>query len=346
MEYVLDQLFNGVPFMIHMLVLILGWLLMEYLLWKVSRPRRAKGWMLVREALRRALLLALVAEFMYLLYGYYLFTDCHQRFRGVSDILFLLALLSLGTCTLALVGAHLRQRLVPKFDEFLQLVTENRERGDEHVLVLHVGRDCLHSFYQQQLEEVETGSMEVDQVPSSLKFIRFTGIQSFLAVLVVAYFGIFSQRLTVFFCVSQLMNVAYLCSFYVRRRPRVQRWFKQRDIKGKMAKLPQQDTVVLFHNTRAPGEGVQADDCDPRFRSGAFFEDQRQSVFLPHVSTQESLIENVFATTRIVEIASTWQLRFSVHDMPVPLSFPLEPRDVPRAERWLENHEIFHFENE
>ena len=94
------------------------------------------------------------------------------------------------------------------------------------------------------------------------------------------------------------------------------------------------------------GEGVQADDCDPRFRSGAFFEDQRQSVFLPHVSTQESLIENVFATTRIVEIASTWQLRFSVHNIPVPVSFPLEPRDVPRAERWLENHEIFHFENE
>lgn len=38
--------------------------------------------MLVREALRRALLSALVAELMYLLYGYYLFTDCHQRFRG------------------------------------------------------------------------------------------------------------------------------------------------------------------------------------------------------------------------------------------------------------------------
>lgn len=92
------------------------------------------------------------------------------------------------------------------------------------------------------------------------------------------------------------------------------------------------------------GEGVQAD--DPRFMSGAFFQDQRQSVFLPHVSTQESPIENVFATTRIVEKAGTWQLRFSVHWLPVPLSFPLEPRDVPRAEEWLENHEIFHFENE
>ena len=188
-------------------------------------------------------------------------------FRGVSDILLLLALLSLGTCTLALVGAHLRQRLVPKFDEFLQLVTENRERGDEHVLVLHVGRDCLHSFYQQQLEEVETGSMEVDQA-SSLKFIRFTGIQSFLAVLVIAYFGIFSQRLTVFFCVSQLMNVAYMCSAYVLRQPRMQRWFKQRDIKAKMAKLPQQDTVVLFHNTRAPGQNLNSCFAEAQFLGG------------------------------------------------------------------------------
>jgi len=345
MEYVLDQLFNRVTNMIHILVLIIwcsatGWLWMkkDFAIFAY----RAKGWMLVREALRRALLSALVAELMYLLYGYYLFTDCHQRFRGVSDILLLLGLLSLAFCILALVAVYVRQRVVPKFDEFLQLVTENRERGDEHVLVLHVGRDCLHSFYQQQLEEVETGPMEVDQT-SLLKFITNIGIQILVPALVLA-FGMLSQRLSRLFCVTQLMYVAHICSQYVLMRPRVQRWFKQRLIKSKMAKLPQQDTVVLFHNTRAPGEGVQAD--DPRFMSGAFFQDQRQSVFLPHVSTQESPIENVFATTRIVEKAGTWQLRFSVHWLPVPLSFPLEPRDVPRAEVWLENHEIFHFENE
>lgn len=175
-------------------------------------------------------------------------------FRGVSDILLLLGLLSLAFCILALVAVYVRQRVVPKFDEFLQLVTENRERGDEHVLVLHVGRDCLHSFYQQQLEEVETGPMEVDQT-SLLKFITNIGIQILVPALVLA-FGMLSQRLSRLFCVTQLMYVAHICSQYVLMRPRVQRWFKQRLIKSKMAKLPQQDTVVLFHNTRAPGQNV------------------------------------------------------------------------------------------
>lgn len=192
----------------------------------------------------------LTALLMFVLFGIYLFTDCRQKFRGVSDIFLALSFVVLFYFGIFLIYAVVDHFSVPKLDRLLSIMAEAGNRNDEDsLLLLEVGEDCLRRFWEQQLRENLLVSMSVRRTCPGLTYCIYV----ILLPMPILLFYFYNIRASVFLTLMWCQLGFYLVRYCMLQNPRVQRWLHQRQVKAQLANLPQRQTVVLFHNNRSQG---------------------------------------------------------------------------------------------
>ena len=192
----------------------------------------------------------LAVLFMFALYAGYLFTDCRQEFRGISDVCLAISFLGLFNFFISLLRAIFIHAVVPRLDRLLEIIAEAGNRGDErNLLILEVGEDRLRSFWQNQLQEDPSYSRTVRLSCPWLTYCSFVILAAVPFVFVFLYGG----RSSFFLCILWCQLSFQIAWFYISRWPKVLRWLHRRAVKAQLAKLPPKESVVLFHNIRSEG---------------------------------------------------------------------------------------------
>eukprot|EP00438_Fugacium_kawagutii_P000591 Skav236163 [mRNA] locus=scaffold298:62660:66717:+ [translate_table: standard] len=136
LKYVLGRMWHSVADVAVHVVLMLFFLFACVFI----RSKPGERGMLVK-AVCVAVLTTLV---IFVFFGIYLFTDCRDQFRGVSDIFLALSFVVLFYFGIFLIYAVVFAASAPKLDWLLSIVAESRSRNDEDsLLLLEVGEDCL-----------------------------------------------------------------------------------------------------------------------------------------------------------------------------------------------------------
>ncbi|CAK9061993.1 unnamed protein product [Durusdinium trenchii] len=291
-------------------------------------------------------------------YVMYLFTDCHQTFRGLSDVFLALGFGLMLYCFIFLLRWVTFNTAAGRLDELLQRISQAARRDDGEVLVVELSEERLRSFWQAQLDdETLVTSINVTQTAWSGRCLTWFGL-IIIVLMPILFAWVFTARAQFFFGIVWLHLVVMLGYSYSLRSSFLQRWQHRRHVARKLADL-QAESVVLFHNVLAEAEGEEARQQDVAFMSAAFFGDVQ--VFMPHVTSEDRLIWTFFTRTSLVETSpGLWQICFHTSfrrstqtllqstetAVDVPKYVPLELPDVPRVRSWLGRHEVFHFEVE
>eukprot|EP00435_Cladocopium_sp_Y103_P067486 s393_g30.t1 len=253
----------------------------------------------------------LVVLFMFGLFGVYLYTDCHNEFRGSADVLLAICFFCVLSSFQFLVRAFFVHFAVPKLDGFLEIVAEAGNRGDQrNLLILEVredaGLETLRSFWEQQLQQ---DPAYVRNVQLSCPWLTYCS-WVLLAVIPLLFIYAYGARTSLFLCMLWFRACVYVARFYILRLPSIRRWFHQRSLKNHLANVPPQLSVVLFHNNRAEGLDQPAPLNDIMLMSAAFFSETQ--VFFQHSpGSGERMFPSVITRTSILQNNNSWQLRFA-----------------------------------
>lgn len=298
----------------------------------------------------------LVVLFMLMLFGAYLYTDCHNEYRGIADVLLAISFFCALSFFQFLVRASFINFAIPKLDGLLELVAEaGNSRDQRNLLVLEVRAETLRRFWEQQLEQDPGYVRNVQLSCPWLTYCSWVLLTMIPWLLIYAY----SARVSLFLNVFWLRLCVFVARFYLLRLPMVQRWIHQRHVKKQLANVPPKLSVVLFHNNRAEGLDHPAPLNDLKLMSAAFFSET--NVLLQHSpGNGERMFPSIITRSSILQNNNNWQLCFarSYRQSTQTLLqtartqvegtqfFPLEEQDVQRAREWLASHEVFHFEGD
>lgn len=302
-----------------------------------------------KAACRAGCLLAFFAFFLYGLFSVYLFTDCHQEFRGMSDILLAAGLLTSFFGLRYLVGVATSQAGLESFDVLLATISDSYTRGDGRTLVLEVGQERLRHFWQEHL------SGQTDVAFSVSKRYRYCIAIVFMSLCCGLCGFLFGPRQRFFLCCLGFFgSVMPMLYAYALTLASVQNWNMRRKAAAALANLPSRDKVVLFANNRSPESAVELQSAE--YMSMAYFSGHDPVLF--RRETDETLVWSWKVRTSITETNGHWYLSFTTSarrssasllqssdvQIEVPRHFPLEACDVRLVRDWLQQHEIFGLE--
>lgn len=346
LEYVFERIGQSIGFVAVWLGIVLVLLFSRAAL----RANGAERLMLLKSTSA----FVLVVFFMLVLFGVYLYTDCHNEFRGIADVLLAVGFFCVLSSFQLFVRAFFIHFAIPKLDGLLEMVAEAGNcRDQRNLLILEVREETLRSFWEQQLQQ---DPAYVRNVQLSCPWLTYCS-WVLLPVIPLLFIYAYGARVSLFLGALWLRLCVFIAHFYLLMLPRVQKWFHQQRVKKQLANVPPQLSVVLFHNNKAEGLDQPAPLNDLKLMSAAFFSET--NVLLQHSpGNGDRMFPSVITRSSILQNNNSWQLCFARSfrqstqtllqtartEVEGTHFFPLEEQDVQRARAWLASHEVFHFE--